>query len=94
MKKRRGRKPAGPGRTKHAPGGINRPESPALEGIEPMPEELTGLASGSGADLESLFDSDTSAHLADGFRGDADEVADPEVSEEDVRRVPKDRTLD
>ena len=47
----------------------DRPESPALEGGPPLPEELTGRASGTSEDLTALFDNESREHLADGFRG-------------------------
>ena len=57
-----------------------QPEYPALEGREPLPEEITGRASGTRDDLVSLFDSTDRDHLADGFRGgseDEDAAEDP-----------------
>jgi hypothetical protein len=47
----------------------SRPATPRLEGGTPLPEELTGRASGTGEDLTALFDNDTAGHFADGFRG-------------------------
>ncbi|MEO8634929.1 MAG: hypothetical protein ABI587_06595 [Gemmatimonadales bacterium] len=47
----------------------NRPDSPELEGGAPLPEELTGRASGTNEDLTALFDNESTQHLADGFRG-------------------------
>ncbi len=46
--------------TSHSDGGTNRPETPALEGRTPLPEEVTGKASGTDEDLVSLFDDDDS----------------------------------
>jgi len=49
--------------------GTTRPDSPALEGGKPLPEELTGRASGTSEDLTALFAEDSAQHFADGFRG-------------------------
>ena len=61
---------------KHAAGGLihpaaetDRPGSPALESGEPLPEELTGRASGTSEDLTALFDNTSARHLSDGFHG-------------------------
>ena len=35
----------------------------------PLPEELTGRASGTDETLTALFGNDSAGHLADGFRG-------------------------
>lgn len=53
----------------HPFAGTDRPDTPELEGGIPLPEELTGRASGTGDYLTALFDDETAAHLADGFRG-------------------------
>jgi len=50
-------------------GETSRPETPALEGGVPLPEELTGRASGTSEDLTALFANDAADHMADGFRG-------------------------
>ena len=47
----------------------NRPETPELEGVTPLPEELTGRASGTSEDVAVLFANDAADHFADGFRG-------------------------
>jgi len=47
----------------------SRPETPELEGGIPLPEELTGRASGTSEDLTALFANDAADHMADGFRG-------------------------
>ncbi len=60
--------------TPHAPGTTNRPETPALEGREPLPAELTGRASGTDDDLVALFDNSSGEHLTDGFRGGSQDV--------------------
>ncbi len=57
----------------HADGDTSRPETPDLEGRTPLPEELTGRASGTDDDLVSLFDDDDGGHIADGFRGGSDD---------------------
>ncbi|MEP6591411.1 MAG: hypothetical protein ABJC19_09535 [Gemmatimonadota bacterium] len=56
-----------------------RPETPALEGREPLPEELTGRASGTTEDLSRLFANDSAAHYTDGFRGGSDDDAETDV---------------
>jgi hypothetical protein len=53
----------------HVVAQTNRLDRPELEGEDPLPEELTGRASGTAEDLAALFDNDTPQHLADGFRG-------------------------
>jgi hypothetical protein len=70
----------------HADGTTNRSEDPAFEGREPLPEEITGRASGTGDSLTSLFDNPSGAHLTDGFQGGSgdvaegtDETADPDA---------------
>ena len=60
-------------RTEHSSGGTNRPETPELEGRTPLPEELTGRASGTDDDLVKLFDEKNSEQLADGFRGGSED---------------------
>jgi hypothetical protein len=47
----------------------SRPDTPELEGGTPLPEELTGRASGTGENLEALFENASAEHLSDGFRG-------------------------
>ena len=47
----------------------SRPDTPELEGGTPLPEELTGRASGTDEDLNTLMANDSAGHLADGFRG-------------------------
>ena len=51
----------------------DRPDTPELEGGIPLPEEVTGRASGTGEDLTALFDNESPQHLADGFRGGSDD---------------------
>lgn len=74
----------------HADGGTRRPETPSLEGRVPLPEELTGRASGTDDDLVALFANRSSAHLADGFRGGSD---DEEVTDEPSDGVKRDARL-
>ena len=62
----------------HSDGGTNRPGTPALEGRVPLPEELTGKASGTDQDLASLFDDANGEHLADGFRSGSEDETAPE----------------
>lgn len=64
----RGKEAEGAGLS-HAPAETDRSDSPGLEGGIPLPEELTGRASGTGEDLGALFDDQSAAHLADGFHG-------------------------
>ncbi len=46
-----------------------RRDRPELEGGTPLPQELTGRASGTEEDLDTLFANDAADHFADGFRG-------------------------
>jgi hypothetical protein len=39
----------------------------------PLPEEVTGKASGTNDDLVALFREDDGEHMADGFRGGSDD---------------------
>lgn len=57
----------------HADGGTSRTETPELEGRTPLPEEITGKASGTDNGLRELFGSDDDEHLADGFRGGSED---------------------
>jgi hypothetical protein len=64
----------------------NLPETPALDGGVPLPDELTGRASKTSDDLGSLFDNESSEHIQDGFRGgsgDDPESLDPTLDEEE-----------
>jgi hypothetical protein len=61
----------------HADADTTRPETPELEGRVPLPEELTGKASGTDDDLVSLFDDTESEHMTDGFRGGSDDDDEP-----------------
>ncbi len=60
-------------RIRHAGEGTTRPAAPVLQGGKPLPEELTGRASGTSEDVATLFAADTAEHFADGFRGGSDE---------------------
>lgn len=66
----------------HADGSTRRAETPELEGRTPLPEELTGRASGTDEDLVALMGNTTGAHLADGFRGGSDDegIADSDAT--------------
>lgn len=57
----------------------SRQEYPALEGREPLPEEITGRASATSDDLVALIASTDEAHLADGFRGGSEDEVHKEV---------------
>ncbi len=52
---------------------VAAPDGLDVDGITPLPEELTGRASGTDEDLVALFDNDTDKHLADGFRGGSED---------------------
>lgn len=72
-------------------GDTDREETPELEGRTPLPEELTGRASGTDEDLVALFGNQTSAHLTDGFRGGATDeppVDDDELLNDAVQGSP------
>ncbi len=74
----------------HANGTTARPETPALEGREPLPAEITGRASGTDADLMALFSDRSDEHLKDGFRGgsqDDPERGDAVLSEDPAAEV-------
>ncbi|MES2306770.1 MAG: hypothetical protein V4558_14805 [Gemmatimonadota bacterium] len=62
-----------------APATTRREETPALEGREPLPEELTGRASGTDEDLATLFENESANHLRDGFRGGSDDDSETDV---------------
>lgn len=78
MAKRRKEGPAGLGNEgsspiDHADGTTARPETPSLEGREPLPPEITGRASGTDESLIDLFDNASAEHLKDGFRGGSED---------------------
>jgi hypothetical protein len=54
---------------RHSVAITRRTDAPELEGGIPLPEELTGRASGTDEDVVALFAEDTADHFADGFRG-------------------------
>lgn len=72
------RKPRKNAPSSHSDGGTNRPETPELEGRVPLPEELTGKASGTDEDLVSLFGDKEAEHLEDGFRGGSEDESTPD----------------
>jgi len=72
----------------HADGSTRRPESPTLEGRVPLPEEITGRASGTRESLVELFGNTSDAHLADGFRGGSDDEALDESDDPASHRAP------
>ncbi|MBC8086152.1 MAG: hypothetical protein H7Z40_02735 [Phycisphaerae bacterium] len=53
---------------KNHEGPTDGPNDPLNKGDRPLPEELTGRATGTGEDLLSLFSNGSDEHLADGFR--------------------------
>ena len=70
----------------------SRPIVPELEGEMPLPEELTGRASGTDETLTALFGNDSAGHLADGFRGGSNadqDVAIPREHEVDPEVDPR-----
>ncbi|MEO8140537.1 MAG: hypothetical protein ABI742_12865 [Gemmatimonadota bacterium] len=78
MTKRRNKVPAEPGNEgsspiEHADGTTARPETPSLEGREPLPAEITGRASGTDESLIDLFDNASAEHLKDGFQGGSED---------------------
>lgn len=60
-----------------------RPETPDLEGRTPLPEEITGKASGTDKDLVALFSDEDGDHIADGFRGGSEDEPRENDSEDD-----------
>lgn len=56
-------------RRPHEAADTSRPSTPDLEGGVPLPEELTGRASGTDEDVTTLFGNNKADHLVDGFRG-------------------------
>lgn len=67
----------------HVPATTRREETPELEGRHPLPEELTGRASGTSEDLATLFDDASTDHLQDGFRGGSDDDSETDVQKLD-----------
>ena len=59
-----------------------RPEDIDVDGIQPLPEELTGRASGTDEDLVALFDNLSDKHMTDGFRGGSDD--EPPVDDDEM----------
>jgi hypothetical protein len=63
---------------------VEAPDGVDVDGTTPLPEELTGRASGTDEDLVALFGNDTDKHLADGFRGGSeDEPASDDAASDD-----------
>lgn len=83
-------------RHQHADGTTGHPEYPELEGRTPLPEEITGRASGTNEDLVDLFVNTSDKHLADGFhdtsedesRGDGEEPTVQDVENPNVAKLP------
>ena len=78
----------------HADGTTSRPEYPELEGRTPMPEEITGRASGTNDDLVELFVNTSNKHLEDGFHDTSedesrDDGEEPTIQDFDNRNVAK-----
>ena len=73
-------------RVRHAGAGTKRREAPALEGGKPLPEELTGRASGTSEDVATLFAADTAEHFADGFRGGSNDDPGSDIPKDDSTR--------
>ena len=63
------KKKTGSRQPKHDVSTTDRPESPELEGLTSLPEELTGRASRTDESLSTLFDNQSAKHLTDGFHG-------------------------
>jgi hypothetical protein len=80
----RGRKTQGSKRKEHADGSTMRPETPFLEGREPLPEELTGRASGTDENLVGLFDNESAEHMTDGFQGGSQDIPEREARRMDA----------
>jgi hypothetical protein len=60
-------------RAEHADAETDRVETPELEGRMPLPEEITGRASGTDDDLVTMFDDEDGDHITDGFRGGSED---------------------
>jgi hypothetical protein len=70
---------------------VDAPDGLDVDGITPLPEQLTGRASGTDEDLVALFDNDTDKHLADGFRGGSEDeppVDDAEWADDPTQAGP------
>lgn len=63
------KKKTGSRQPKHDVSTTDRPETPELEGLISLPEELTGRASRTDESLSTLFDNRSAKHLTDGFHG-------------------------
>lgn len=62
------------------------PEDPDVDGITPLPEEITGRASGTDEDLVALFENPTGKHITDGFRGGSED--EPPVEDDAIDDDP------
>ncbi|MES3035966.1 MAG: hypothetical protein V4813_18325 [Gemmatimonadota bacterium] len=59
-----------------------RPEDIDVDGTRPLPEELTGRASGTDEDLVALFDNASDKHMTDGFRGGSED--EPPLDDDEI----------
>jgi hypothetical protein len=73
-------------RIRNAGAGTSRPDTPELEGGEPLPEELTGKASATSDNLAALFANNDAEHIADGFRGGSDDDPATDIPKSDRTR--------
>jgi len=64
----------------------DRPGNLDVNGITPLPEELTGRASGTDEDLVALFGNRTDQHMADGFRGGSED--EPPADDDEFEQDP------
>ena len=65
---------------------VDEPDGIDVDGTQPLPEQLTGRASGTDEDLVALFGNATDKHMADGFRGGSED--EPPVDDEDFDEHP------
>ncbi len=70
----------------HADGTTRRPEFPELEGRTPLPEEITGRASGTSEDLVELFVNQSDKHLEDGFNDTSEDASRSDGEEPTVQK--------
>lgn len=67
------------------------PDDVDVDGTMPLPEEITGRASGTDEDLVALFDNGTDKHMTDGFRGGSEDeppVDDAEFDDDPTQSGP------
>jgi len=76
-------RPDAPKKRHVAVASTSRPDTPELEGGTPLPEEITGRATGTNEDVTALFASNDPAHLADGFRGSSDDDRGSDISKDE-----------